>query len=315
MNMSDHDQRQSREYQAPFIRIRGRISRRGEVKWSPCLRTEKGPSKDIEHQLVDVRRAAATRADPFAIALLDYRGEQLAYTAVKPQFFAQNQESATFVTRLPFHEDIHAIQLLRNGKRASSMEVPTCRPYFTLLHPREDSFIDSQGVLHLHWSDHDSEHPLTYFVRYSHNGKDWLRPGVNLKGNDFYLDLRELPGGPRCVVQVLATNGFRTSFVQTRYFDVAIKQLEILLGETAGPKLFAQGYSRESGPITGDQIAWIDGSGSVVRRGGSLDVRTLERGIYRLSVRVEGPNDTSRTELAGVYDSTTGLLVGQSTTL
>ena len=177
---------------------------------------------------------------------------------------------------MPYEENVHAVRLVHGRERAlGELEVPTCRPYFTLLRPGHDSFIDSTGVLHLHWADHDSQLPLTYFVRCSHNGKDWLRPGVNLRTTDYYLDLRQMPGGPHCVVQVLATNGYRTAFVQTRPFDVAVKPLEVMLGDANSPILFAQGYSRQDGPLTGNAIAWLDHSGTVVGRGGTFDVRTL----------------------------------------
>jgi hypothetical protein len=138
---------------------------------------------------------------------------------------------------------------------------------------------------------------------------------VNLRTNDYYLDLRELPGGPRCVAQVLATNGYRTSYVQTRHFDVPVKQPDILLGETSGPVLFAQGFSREHGPITGEGIAWLDAESNVIHRGGSLDVRTLAPGMQQLSVRVEDADGQRRVNFVGIYDRATGLRVGPSAVL
>ncbi|MBA3727559.1 MAG: hypothetical protein H0W86_14290 [Armatimonadetes bacterium] len=175
---------------------------------------------------------------------------------------------------------------------------------------------NGSSVLHLQWCPHDSGYPITFFVRYSHNGKDWLRPGVNLKGNYYYLDLREMPGGKRCVVQVLATNGYRTSYVQTRYFEVPIKPPDLLLGGTIGPVLFAQGFSREEGPITGDDVVWLIDDGSVTRRGGSLDLRTLEPGVeliepgvHRVCVLISDRAGRQKTNEVGSYDSTTGLRV------
>src|SRR5689334_3634776 len=144
----------------------------------------------------------------------DYRGEVLQSAPTTPDFFAKEQEWATFVARLPYHPQTQAV-VLRLGERVlGRLDVPTDRRYVTLLH--------------LHWASHDSEHPMTFFVRYSHNGRDWLRPGVNLRTNDYYLDLSQMPGGKRCVVQVIATNGYRTSYVQTRHFEVTEKPPELL---------------------------------------------------------------------------------------
>lgn len=43
--------------------------------------------------------------------------------------------------------------------------------------------------------------------------------------------------------------------------------------------LFAQGFSREEGPITGENVLWLIDGGGATRRGGSLDVRTLDAGV------------------------------------
>jgi hypothetical protein len=303
--MSHPDIRQSREYQAPFIRIRGRVSRRGEVRWSPCLRTDKGGPGNVDRPPDAVDLNVVQRS--LHVALLDYRGEVLAAAPVQPDFFSSSQEWGSFVVRMRYVEHVNSVRLVATrGQVVGTLEVPTCRPYFTLLKPGHDSFIDSQGVLHLHWADHDSQHPLTYYVRYSHNGTDWVRPGVNLRGSDYYLDLREMPGGPHCVVQVLATNGYRTSVVETRPFDVMVKPIDVMLGDTNGPLLFAQGFSLEHGPLTGNQIAWLDAQGHLLARGGTLDVRTLQPGVHEVSVRVLGPGDLTRTQAVGTYEGQTG---------
>jgi len=311
MHCMEHGQ--SREYAAPFIRIRGRVSRGGQVRWSPCLRTEKGNRALLQQgeRDHDPARMLAVSRGGLHVALLDYRGQILDAAPVKPEFLSSGQEWAPFVVRMPYRENVNAVRLLAGRERTlGEMQVPTCRPYFTLLRPGRDSFIDSTGVLHLHWADHDSQLPLTYYVRYSHNGADWLRPGVNLRTTDYYLDLREMPGGPHCQVQVLATNGYRTAYVETRPFDVAVKPLEIMLGDTSNPMLFAQGYSRQDGPLTGDAIEWVHASGSILARGGNFDARTLPPGAHAVSVRLRSPAGESRTDLIGHFEGGTGQRVG-----
>jgi len=239
--------------------------------------------------------AAVVVKPVFSVSLLDYRGQALISKVVEPTFFAKDQEWGTFVTRLPYQAQTQSVTLSVNERVLGRLDVPTDRPYFSLLHPNEDDYIDPLGVLHLHWADHECRQPLTYFVRYSHNGADWLRPGVNLHCNDFYLDLREMPGGPQCVVQV-----------QTRHFDVVWKAPEVFLGPSQGPVLWAQGFSRQHGPITGEGIVWRADGGIEAGRGGSLDIRALPAGSHPVSVGVRDQDGRERVEFVGFYDRKIG---------
>lgn len=310
--MADDDYNESEEFHGKYVRVRGRVSRSGEVSWSPALRTHKGPRDQPSHGDLQVRSVdvGAARGSYHTVAFLDYRDETLESVGVMPDFFAKQQDWATFVARLPYHPQTQAIVLRSGDRELGRLDVPTDRPYFTLLHPNEDDFIDPTGVLHLHWAGHDTEHVMTFFVRYTHNGDDWVRPGVNLHQNDFYLDLSQMPGGKRCRVEVIATNGYRTSYVKTRHFEVPVKPPELLLGENDGPILFAQGFSREHGPITGEAIAWLADE-KIVHRGGSLDVRTLAKGIHRIAVSVSDSSGDDRAELVGTFDTSTGARVAQ----
>lgn len=312
--MSDNDDTESREFPAPYVRVRGRISRSGQVTWSPCLRTNKGPRQvtvpprsSTPHGQVSAEPGpeSAVRGGRYTVTLLDYRDEPLDSAAVVPQFLARERQWAPFVARLPYRRHVQAVAMSLDERELGRLTVPTDRPYFTLLRPTEDDFIDPTGVLHLHWAGHDSEHPVTFFIRYTHNGRDWLRPGVNLHTNDYYLDLNEMPGGKRCLVQVLGTNGYRTSYVQTRHFEVPDKAPDILLTDSDGPVLLAQGFSRQNGPITTDAIRWL-AAGQQVGQGTSLDVRTLSKGTHEISVVVSDETGKQSAEHVGTYDATTG---------
>ena len=311
--MADDDYIESEEFPGRYVRVRGRLSRKEKVTWSPALRTDKGPreqpsSGDNPRLRSDQVSVGAARGDFYTVAFLDYRDETLENQTVTPDFFAKDQEWATFVARPPYHPQTQAIVLRKEDQELGRLDVPTDRPYFTLLHPNEDDFIDPTGMLHLHWAGHDTEHEMTFFVRYSHNGRDWIRPGVNLHESDHYLDLSQMPGGKRCIVQILATNGYRTSYAKTRHFEVPVKPPDVLLGDTDGPVLFAQGFSRETGPITGESVAWL-AENKIIHRGGTLDVRTLHDGIHQIAVQVSDQAGHERTELAGTYDTKTGTRV------
>ena len=149
--MEEHEFTESREFPAPFVRVRGRLSREWQVQWSPSLRTYKGPPDKPVPGSGNNRTAVSQ--NQFAVDFLDYQGKVLESLPTVPHFLAKDQEWATFVTRLPYHSATQSVRLRFGEREISVLPVPTDRPFFSLLHPGEDSFIDDRGVLHLHWCD------------------------------------------------------------------------------------------------------------------------------------------------------------------
>ena len=172
------------------------------------------------------------------------------------------------------------------------------------------------GILHVRWDLDKSEkapakkYPLTYYVRYSADGRQWHRPGVNISGTSFDLDLREMPGGDRCVAQVIATNEYHTSYVETPPFAVPRKPPEILLATPKGPLLFAQGFSREEGPLVGKSIVWLADGKKEVGTGASFDARRLGGRVHLLAVRVTDSKGVVTLQHLGWYNGETGRQVG-----
>jgi hypothetical protein len=311
--MADDDLNESKPFPGPMVRVRGRVWRKGNVTWSPAIRTFRGRDKESTNQRriasppTGTRQALATTGDQHLVEILDYEGTALISRPVHLNFFSSDQEFATFSTRLPFEPNGEQLQLRVGERVLSTLKVPTERPYFTLLHPDEDDYIDPNGVLHLHWAAHSSEDPLTYFVRYTADGgHTWLRPGVDLQTTDFYLDLREMPGGQRCRAEVLATNGYRTAYARTRWFDVPRKVPTLLLGETVGPILYGQGYSKEQGALP---VQWRADDGTVIATGTSCDVRLPVAGTRRVSANVTDVTGLSTSVKIGEYDNLSGKVV------
>ena len=311
--MADDDLNESKPFPGPMVRVRGRVWRKGKVTWSPAIRTFRGRDKEATNQrrIASVstggRQTLGTIRNEHVVEILDYEGTVLISRPVHLNFFSDDQEFATFSIRLPFDPNGEQLRL-RTGERVlSTLKVPTERPYFTLLHPDEDDYIDRDGVLHLHWAAHSSENPLTYFVRYTADGgHTWLRPGVDLESTDFYLDLREMPGGQHCRAEVLATNGYRTSYVRTRWFDVPAKVPTVLLGETNGPILYGQGYSKEEGALP---VQWRADDGTILATGSSCDARLPVAGTRRVSASVIDSTGLSTTVRLGDYDNLSGKMI------
>jgi hypothetical protein len=308
----------SEEFKAPFVRVRGRISWTGEVRWSPCLRTFKPPGALVRQgpvEAVAFMRAVAAElvdeaTDGYVVTFETAKGEVLETSPVEPEVYAQDQEWASFGARMPYHEPTERVVLRRHGEEVSVYPVLRRLPQFSLEHPTRAEEIDPARPLKIRWrgdARNPRGHPLVYYVRFSHDGQRWVRPGVNLTANAFDLDLREMPGGEECVAQVLATNGYQTAFAATPKFPLPRKRPEILLGSADGPVLFAQGFSREDGPIRGGAIEWLV-DGHEVASGGSFDVRSVRPGHHAVAVRVTDRIGETATEELGTYDARTGHL-------
>lgn len=308
---------ESQPFPGPFVRVRGRLSRAGTVRWSPCVRTFREPpqpGQPAEGGATEGEQGQIVIAPGYTVAFESAAGEVLASASTRPHFFSADAAEATFVARLPFESQTARVVLRQDGQELGALVVPPHAPRFILSAPRTPQEIDTEGLLHLRWRRQDGgqpdEPPATYFVRFTDEAAGiQLRPGVNLHTESFDLDLREMPGGDHCVVQVLATNGYHTSYVQTPPFALPARPPSILLGENDGPLLFAQGTSPQYGPLTGPAVTWlVDGTPAEVT-GAALDVRSLGAGQHAVSVRVSDPAGRAVTQDLGVYDGASGRLV------
>ena len=354
--MSEHDVIKSQPFDAPFVRVRGRLSRQGVISWSPCLRTSHPPSWIRSRQGDEQSRSpsgaphttkpppppspapigsaaepvrpgrapvapgepgvstavAPPRDDGYMVVFQDAQEKVIARAPVHIRFFAPERQHALFTQRLPYHRDTHRVVFFRGERELGALTVPKRLPEFVLVHPVKSHEVDVHGILHLRWDLAKAEKapakkaPLTYYVRYSADGGQWYRPGVNIKGTSFDLDLREMPGGERCIAQVIATNGYQTSYVETPPFAVPRKSPEILLATPQGPLLFAQGFSREEGPLVGESIVWLADGGRPVGMGASFDVRQLGDRTHQLAVRVTDSRGAVTLQHLGWYNGGTG---------
>jgi hypothetical protein len=353
----------SQSFDAPFVRVRGRLSRQGTVRWSPCLRTYRTPrwiegkpagapvrdgAAGLAEQagITDPRQPTGAIAPPaastgrpsptvpagppkvgatavappregaYVVTFEDTRGQVLVRAPVRIRFFAPEREWALFTQRLPFHRDTHRVVLHHGERELGALAVSRQLPEFVLTHPLASQDVDVDGILHLRWDidksakTNSKKFPLTYYVRYSADRRQWHRCGVNITDTKFDLDLRQMPGGKSCVAQVIATNGYLNSYVETPPFSVPRKPPEILLATPSGPLLFAQGFSREEGPLVGEAIVWLADGTRPVGTGASFDVHRLGRRMHQLAVRVTDTSGAATLQHLGWYDGATGLRVG-----
>ncbi|QDQ09822.1 hypothetical protein [Streptomyces spectabilis] len=290
----------SRPFPGEYVRVRGRLTRSGTVRWAPALRTFRKPSPP-----------RTVPGPAYTVSVEDAAGQVLAGSPTVVVFDSPDQQEALFGARLPYTPRAHRVVLRRDGTELGAMVVPSEPPQFALSAPLSTPEIDTDGVLHLRWQRLDIGEPEprpahTYYVRFTNaDGTFATRPGVNLTGTAFDVDLRTMPGHRRCVAQVIATNGYHTSYVQTPVFALPPRPPQVLAGDTEGPLLNAQGSSPQHGPITGGDVAWLV-DGRAAATGGSFDVRSAGSGAHVIAVRVTDPDGLHTTSPLGTYDGTEG---------
>lgn len=298
----------SHTFEAPYVRIRGRISRRDEVRFSPCVRTFRPGRADSRDGKKRKAKIGPRHPQlPYRVTIEDGSGKvfESEYFAVK--FRASTREWTRFVVRLPYHGAAKRVVVYHDDEELGSFSFPPHAPEIVLLHPTTAYSIDPDNCLELDWKPEGKSlrESLTYFVRYSADGKRWCRPSVSLTSTRYCVDLRLMEGGKRCRLQVLATNGYHTSYVETPEFAASEKPMRILLGDMRGPMLFAQGFSHKHGPLTGEALIW-SADGKEVARGGSFDVRRLRYGIREIQVAAIAPDGLTRQVVLGRYDCRNG---------
>lgn len=286
-----------------------------ELPPSPPRLPERGALMDVDINLGSIPRPddqiPRIETPAYEIRFEDAKGTLLESALAEPRFYARDATWATFGGRLPYHPKTERVVLRFGGRELGVMRVPRTLPQFDLVAPTTEASIDTAGILHLIWHQDATDKkknkawPLTYYVRFVHDDGEGLRPGVNLTTEAFNLDLRGLPGGPKSAAQVLATNGYQTSYVETPRFELPQPGPSVMLGNTEGPEIFVQGYSANHGPIIGEAITWlVDGHPRAT--GGSFDARILGEADHDIAVIVRDRNGRDARQELGRYDGQTG---------
>nr|WP_282792654.1 hypothetical protein [Streptomyces sp. CC224B] len=130
----------SRPFPGEYVRVRGRVTRSGTVRWAPGLRTSRKPSPPW-----------TVPGPAYTVSVEDAAGQVLADAPTAVVFDSAEQQEALFSARLPYAPRAHRVVLRRDGTELGAMAVPAGPPQFALSAPLSTSEIDTTGVLHLRW--------------------------------------------------------------------------------------------------------------------------------------------------------------------
>jgi hypothetical protein len=208
-----------------------------------------------------------------------------------------------FALRLPFQPDAQNVVLMRGKREIGRSEVVTDVPDFELLQPLKSEDLVPNSVVTIRWRSHERR-KLTYAVRFCADGKWGFRLGVGLEAEELAVDLGKLPGG-NCTIQVIATNGYQTSYVELPDFVLPYATDDICFSSEEGPIVSAEGISDRYGVIRGQSVQWL-ANGTAVFCGTRFDVRSLGGGVFRIKVSVSFPGGSVVSRDLGEYDGRSG---------
>lgn len=191
---------------------------------------------------------------------------------------------------IPFPETAHVVRLRLEDILIAERRRPAHPPALQL-EWQPGATVDGVEVVRYSISADDVE----AVVAYSHDGGDtWraLAPSSHVPGLD--VDFSQLPGGERCLVQVVASDGFHTVKARSQPFAVPGKGWRaFILAPCEGAELVAgqplwlqgQGYHLERGEVELDRLRWRSGE-QAIGRGAAIPV-TLPPGDHRLTLEVD----------------------------
>lgn len=134
-----------------------------------------------------------------------------------------------------------------------------------------------------------------FFLRYSHTaGKTWHRIGLRTSGNACEVDFDQLPGGDRCQLALVATDGINTAVVESPPFAVPLKPCQaMILAPVDGSSVrrgervqfIGQGFWLEEGHVEKQMLEWVSSIDGSLGCGPTLEAASLSLGEHRITLR------------------------------
>jgi hypothetical protein len=238
-----------------YFTLIGQLDQKRQLTYMPMFRQ---PRK------VDFR----DKQSDFMARLLDDAGKPLAEVPVAYARYCSgrsaNKELAVRAY-LPFFEQTRQIVFEFQKQEVHVLDVSKQRPRVEWATEFPEQI---NGKAELHWKvEYEGEQPLEFVVRYSHDdAKTFCRLGDRTSETAMVADFAELPGGKKCRLRVVVTDGYNNAEDTSSSFSVGLLPVDAAIlspvdGTTLLPGhpalLVGQAYfleSRES--LDGASLLW-----------------------------------------------------------
>ena len=171
-----------------------------------------------------------------------------------------------FFVWVPFVPDIHSIKVLHGTKVIGSVTAPSHSPMIQLNYPKGGETFSNQAF-NVEWtaSDVDSN-ALSYEVEFSPNGgTNWQVLTIDWPTNSYPVNPANLAGTTNGVIRVIASDGFNSSFAQSRPFTVATQPPSVIIEQPGNNSVFtanqeihfiAEASDLQDGQLSGTNLIW-----------------------------------------------------------
>jgi hypothetical protein len=152
------------------------------------------------------------------------------------------------------------------------------------------------GEQQIAWRAQGGAEPLSYVLRYSHDGATWRRLAGPLGDDRHTVDFDALPGGDACWLQVLASGGLRTGVASSGPFAVARKpRRPVILSPQDGAKfdhratvqLYGAAVAPGGESAPAEVLAWASSIDGHLGTGTPLHTHTLTPGRHCVTLSVD----------------------------
>jgi len=209
--------------------------------------------------------------------------------------------------------DTALIKVVIDGVTAAELRLTDNSPTVQVLSPNGGEQVGEQ--LDIAWSASDMDgDKLKYIIEFSNNnGAKWSPIAIDYNDNELVVDSNYLPGGPNCLIKVIASDGWnRSEDISDAPFSITTKPPKVNILEPADGSILLyssnmQGrctvYDPETGYITDpNKIIWSSSIDGFLGKGNLTGFR-LSLGNHILSLTatdLEGKNGTDTSKVTVV---------------
>lgn len=205
-------------------------------------------------------------------------------------------EYVDFFEVLPWRPEASSIAFLRGGDEVATVAIEDAAPELTVAELPPELLRGAASDITWTARHPQKQKQVTFMLRYSNDGgRTWRAIATHLTSTRYSVDPRLLPGGDKCVFQIVASSGIRTAVAQTAGMQIPMqpRRAQILspadgeeLTQGQAVMLRGGGYSVSFGLGAPEDAHWSSSLDGFLGRGFEVLANRLSVGTHRVTLDV-----------------------------